>query len=146
MTALLVTIVWWAVAGVVVGVMFARRDWQMFHSPGRITRLRSWETKERYERMTLVRLWKDRLPEAGTWFGGISKRRLPRWAEGGRSRFAAESLRAERVHLTLLLGVPIALIWSRSWWLAANVAIGLGLNLPCIIVARYNRLRLMLLG
>lgn len=146
MTALLLTVAWWTIAGIVVGVVFARRDWQTFNSSGCITTLRSWETKERYERLTLVRLWKDRLPEAGTWFGGISKRKIPRWSDGGRSRFAAESLRAERVHLTLLLGVPVVLTWSRGWWVAVNVAIGLLLNLPCIVVARYNRLRLSHLG
>jgi hypothetical protein len=34
------------------------------------------------------------------------------------------------------------LIWNRGWLLAANVVFGLVINLPCIIVARYNRLRL----
>ncbi|MGA1352490.1 MAG: hypothetical protein ACO31V_05505, partial [Ilumatobacteraceae bacterium] len=63
-------------------------------------------------------------------------------AEGSLQRFAAESLRAERVHWTLLLLVPMMLIWNRGWLLAANVVFGLIINLPCIIVARFNRLRL----
>lgn len=146
MTSLLATFVSWAIAGGVVGILFARRDWRTFNSPGRITTLRRWETKQRYERWTLVRLWKDRLPEAGTWFGGLSKRRLPASSAGGLNRFSAESLRAERVHHTLLLMIPVAVTWSRGWWLVLNVAIGLALNLPCIVVARYNRVRLTLLG
>lgn len=146
MSTLVVTLATWGIAAVVVGWSFARRDWKTFLVAGVITRLRPWENKERYERLLLVRSWKDRLPEAGTWFGGVSKRHLPKVAEGGRTRFGAESLRAERVHLTLLLVVPITLLWSRGWWVLFALTIGLVVNVPCIIVARYNRVRLALLA
>ena len=132
----------WVIGGVLVGIVFARRDWRRFAAPGPFTALRAFETRQRYERGLAVRVWKDLLPEAGTWFGGISKRQLPRRAEGSLQRFAAESLRAERVHWTLLLLVPVLLTWNRGWLLAANVVFALVINLPCIIVARYNRLRL----
>jgi hypothetical protein len=36
----------------------------------------------------------------------------------------------------------VLLTWNRGWLLAANVVFALVINLPCIIVARYNRLRL----
>jgi glycosyl-4,4'-diaponeurosporenoate acyltransferase len=146
MSTLVVLLATWGTAAVVVGWLFARRDWKDFLLPGVITRLRPWENKKRYERLLLVRGWKDRLPEAGTWLGGVSKRHLPTIAEGGRTRFGAESLRAERVHLTLLLVVPITLIWSRGWWMLITIMIGVVMNVPCIIVARYNRVRLALLA
>ena len=146
MSTLGVLLATWGTAAVVVGWLFARRDWKDFLLPGVITRLRPWENKKRYERLLLVRGWKDRLPEAGTWLGGVSKRHLPTIAEGGRTRFGAESLRAERVHLTLLLVVPITLIWSRGWWMLITIMIGVVMNVPCIIVARYNRVRLALLA
>jgi len=146
MSTLGVLLATWGTAAVVVGWLFARRDWKAFLLPGVITRLHPWENKKRYERLLLVRGWKDRLPEAGTWLGGVSKRHLPTIAEGGRTRFGAESLRAERVHLTLLLVVPITLIWSRGWWMLITIMIGVVMNVPCIIVARYNRVRLALLA
>jgi glycosyl-4,4'-diaponeurosporenoate acyltransferase len=139
---LIIDAVVWVIGGVLVGIVFARRDWRRFAAPGPFTALRAFETRQRYERGLAVRVWKDLLPEAGTWFGGISKRQLPRRAEGSLQRFAAESLRAERVHWTLLLLVPVLLTWNRGWVLAANVVFALVINLPCIIVARYNRLRL----
>jgi glycosyl-4,4'-diaponeurosporenoate acyltransferase len=139
---LIIDAVVWVIGGVLVGIVFARRDWRRFAAPGPFTALRAFETRQRYERGLAVRVWKDLLPEAGTWFGGISKRQLPRRAEGSLQRFAAESLRAERVHWTLLLLVPVLLTWNRGWLLAANVIFALVINLPCIIVARYNRLRL----
>ena len=146
MSTLGVLLATWGTAGVVVGWLFSRRDWKTFLEAGVITQLRPWENKKRYERLLLVRGWKDLLPEAGTWFGGVSKRKLPTIAEGGRTRFDAESLRAERVHLTLLLVVPITLIWSRGWWMLITIMIGVVMNVPCIIVARYNRVRLALLA
>jgi len=136
----------WLVCGVCVGWWYAQRDWRVLRDVGVLTRLRRWESRRRYERWLGVRRWKDRLPEAGTWFGGVSKRHLPSVQEGGRARFAAESLRAERVHLALLAVIPLTMAWSRGWWVVINVAFGLAVNIPCIIVARYNRIRLTRLG
>lgn len=132
----------WVVCGVVVGWSYARRPWQTMLSPGVITTLRDWERRSFYERVLRVRTWKDMLPEAGTWFGGISKRSLPGHLDGGLQRFAAESLRAERVHLAYLLCIAVTLSWTRGWWLFVTFAFAIAVNVPCIVVARYNRIRL----
>lgn len=132
----------WVACGLVVGVTFARRDWRQLSTPGFFTTLRRFESDHFYERRLFVRRWKELLPEAGTWFGGISKRRLPRRADGALQRFAAESLRAERVHWTLLGVLPVVILWSRGWLMVANMVFGLIINVPCIVVARYNRMRL----
>jgi len=42
----------------------------------------------------------------------------------------------------LLAVIPLTMAWSRGWWVVINVAFGLAVNMPCIIVARYNRIRL----
>ena len=132
----------WLLCGVCVGWWYAQRDWRVLRDVGALTRLRRWESRRRYEHWLGVRRWKDRLPEAGTWFGGVSKRHLPSVQEGGRARFVAESLRAERVHFALIAVIPLTMAWSRGWWVVINVAFGLVVNMPCIIVARYNRIRL----
>lgn len=144
-SALFNAIVWLA-SGVGVGWWYARRDWRSLRSDGVLTRLRPWEDRRLYERRLGVRHWKDRLPEAGTWFGGVSKRHLPSVQEGGRARFVAESLRAERVHFALLAVIPFTLAWSRGWWVVINMVFGFAVNAPCITVARYNRIRLSRLG
>jgi glycosyl-4,4'-diaponeurosporenoate acyltransferase len=132
----------WIASGAVIGWWFARRDWQSLSPAGFCTRLRNWERRGFYERVLLVRRWKDRLPEAGTWFGGISKRSLPTASEGRLRRFAAESLRAERVHLSFGLAISFTATWNRGWWLVLCLVVCVVANLPCIVVARYNRLRL----
>ena len=132
----------WVAAGVVIGWSYARRPWQTMLEPGIFTTLRDWDSRAFYERVLRVRTWKDALPEAGTWFGGISKRTLPGHADGGLQRFAAESLRAERVHLAHALSIVVTMSWTRGWWLLVSIAFAVSVNLPCIAVARYNRVRL----
>ena len=142
MRLLIVNFTTWIASGAIIGWAFARLDWQSMPPPGFFTRLRRWEQRRFYERRLFVRRWKDRLPEAGTWFGGISKRSLPTTGEGRLQRFAAESLRAERVHLTFSFVIAMTMSWNRGWWLVACLGVCAGANLPCIVVARYNRLRL----
>ena len=95
-----------------------------------------------YERVLHVRAWKDRLPEAGTWFGGLSKRHLPTAAEGGLGRYRAECVRAELTHVLALAIVPLFVLWT-PWWLFVVLALGgLACNLPCVVAPRYNRARI----
>lgn len=96
---------------------------------------------ELHRRWFGVHRWKDRVPEAGTWFGGLSKKRLPPADRGGWRRFSAECLRGERVHLSMIvLMVPLA-AWNPPRWWAVNVALSVVANVPCIVILRYNRSR-----
>lgn len=141
LTVFVLNVVVWVLASGAVGWWFAARPWQSMLIPGPLTTLRKWETRDGYERMLRVRAWKDLLPEAGTWFGGISKRRLPTSAEGRLQRFSAESLRAERVHLVCATAIMSTLAWTRGWWMLVTIIFAVVVNVPCIVVARYNRLR-----
>ncbi|MEY4401324.1 MAG: hypothetical protein RL072_1189 [Actinomycetota bacterium] len=132
----------WVGSGAFIGWFFARQPWRSIADPGPLTSLRPWESRHFYERVLRVRAWKDRLPEAGTWFGGISKRRLPDFGEGGLERFAAESLRAERVHDCYLAVLLCTLAWTRGWLAIVTLTYAAAINAPCIVVARYNRIRL----
>ena len=66
-----------------------------------LTRLRRFEADGYFWRRHLaIGRWKDHLPEAGSLFGGVSKRRLP--PGGDLHSLAVETRRAELVHWTLL--------------------------------------------
>lgn len=95
----------------------------------------------RYERTLAIRAWKDRLPEAGGWFGGLSKRHLPPADDrrGRLQRFARESRRAELTHLWILAATPLFVVWNPWPLFLAMVAFALVANVPCLLVARYNR-------
>lgn len=133
----------WLVVGTGVGGWFARQPVERLNATGWFTRLRPWESDgDLYVRLFAVRKWKRLVPEAGTWLGGMSKRRLPGTRHADLHRFAAESLRAERTHLTLLAVTPVFVLWNGPGWFAANCAFSLVINVPPIVVTRFNRHRL----
>lgn len=129
------------------GWSFAVGGWQSRRPaedfvPGRFGRIRRWERHGRAWRRLGVHRWKDRLPEAGTWFGGLSKRSLPGRGEGGLARFAQECLRAERTHAWIIAALPVFLLWNPWAGMAINLVYAVAANVPCLLAARYNRARL----
>ncbi len=103
----------------------------------------AWEEDGRiYERLR-IRAWKDHLPEAGGFLpGGFSKRRLASRDPLYLERFAQETSRAELGHwLTWALALTFFL-WTH--WLVGWLMILYGglINVPFILVQRYNRARL----
>ena len=105
-----------------------------------LTRLRAWERGGRvYERIG-IRRWKDGLPEFGAVFrGGVSKRTTG----GDLAAFVRETRRAELVHWAIPAVVPVFVLWNPWWLTLAMVAYAVGANVPCLLVQRYNRGRLL---
>lgn len=137
----------WLTAGAVVGRYQARRPLDALAEPGPLTRLTKWELAgSPFRRWVRVDAWKDRLPDAGTWFGGLSKKQLPPDGAGGWRRFAAESLRAERTHWAMFAVLPVLATWNPPSLLLANVVFAIVANVPCLIIARHNRARVMRLA
>lgn len=59
----------------------------------------------------------------------------------------AETRRAELVHLALLPFALVTALWCPPWAVAVNLAFAALFNLPCLLVQRFNRRRLLrLLG
>jgi glycosyl-4,4'-diaponeurosporenoate acyltransferase len=111
----------------------------------RLLVLRRFERDGRaYERILRIKTWKDALPEAGSLFrGGFSKRRVTRHDRAYLERFLAETRRAERAHWAIAALGPVFFAWN-PWWLAtAMVGYAVVANVPCIVVQRYNRARLL---
>jgi len=132
----------WALGGIAVSAYHRVMSLERLGRPGPFTRLHRAEAGGRlHRRWFRVHRWKDYVPDAGSWSGGLSKRRLPSEADGGWRRFAAECMRAERVHLWMMaLMVPLA-IWNPPRWWAANLVLSVMANVPCIVIARHNRAR-----
>ena len=83
-----------------------------------------------------------RLPEAGSAFGGDSKKALPGVGSVDLTRYLAEVRRGEWVHwLSMLTVLPLALFNPVLLWLAF-ACIVVVVNGAFIAVLRYNRVRL----
>ncbi len=142
--AVLVDCVVWTIVGLTTGYVAYRWPTARLAHDGRITRLRPFEAGGRwYERRWHIRTWKDRLPEAGSVFGGgFSKRALRSSQSGHLSRFVIETRRAELTHWVVLAVGPLFFLWN-PWWLAVVMVVyAVVANVPCIAVQRYNRGRL----
>ena len=111
---------------------------------GPLLRIRPWERGGTvYRRVLRVHRWKDALPEAGAVFeGGVSKRRLAAPTVSGLEAFAIETRRAERSHWWAMSIGPLALLWNPPVGAVAMFAYGILVNLPFIVIQRYNRARI----
>ena len=134
----------WAVWSTVCGYIAHRAPERWLSRDPRLLRLRGPERNGRlYDRVLRIKRWKDLLPEAGALFrGGFSKRRVERHDREYLERFLLETRRAELAHWPILALGPTFFVWM-PWWLAsAMLAYAIVANLPCILVQRYNRVRL----
>ncbi len=110
---------------------------------GRLLRLRGFEEGGAwYRRRLRIHRWKDRLPEAGGLFGGVSKRRLPTYDVAGLELFARETRRAELAHWWAMACGPLFVLWNPPLASVLLIAYGVLVNLPFVLIQRYNRARI----
>jgi len=109
-----------------------------------VTRPRRFEQDGRwYERTLRIRRWKDRLPEGGAFYaGGFAKRSIRAGDPDVMQRFVAETRRAEYAHWVMFAGFPVFFLWNAWWGDLLILGFAVVVNLPCLLVQRYNRARL----
>jgi glycosyl-4,4'-diaponeurosporenoate acyltransferase len=132
----------WFVWSAGIGYLAHRVPVRFFGLDTAITRLRAFECGGHwYERNLRIKRWKDRLPEAGALFtGGFSKRAVRR---SDLERFVIETRRAECVHWIAMSLWPVFGVWNPPWAMAVIIVYALAANVPCLVVQRYNRARLI---
>ncbi|UOY93110.1 glycosyl-4,4'-diaponeurosporenoate acyltransferase [Ectobacillus sp. JY-23] len=106
-------------------------------------RERSWEKNGRLYEKLGVKRWKQWAPDASRLFkGGFHKKNLRNMTEEHLRVFLLETKRAELAHW---LPIPFAFLfflWNEIVVGWAMVIYALCLNIPLIIIQRYNRIRL----
>lgn len=114
---------------------------------GWLLRIRAFEERGLwYRRWLRIHRWKDRLPEAGALFaGGLSKRHLPALDVAGLELFVRETRRAELAHWWALSCGPVFVLWNPPLAAALLIGYGVVVNLPFILIQRYNRARTLAL-
>lgn len=130
-------------------IQFAISKWvtvlhsSWFNPTGWIYRRRRWEQGGKIYESLGVKWWKGRLPDAAPWFkGGFAKATLASRSRGYLDRFVIETCRGELAHWLAMSTAPLFFLWNRPWVGWIMVVYALAGNLPCIIIQRYNRIRL----
>lgn len=133
----------WPMIQVGLAWFFTRMPAEWFHAPSKLAG-EEWL----YRHVFHVRRWKDSLPDAAGWFaGGFAKRSLATAEPDYLMSFIRETWRGELCHWCALAFVPIFFLWNPWWADLVCLAYAIAANLPCIIVQRFNRLRMLkLLG
>jgi glycosyl-4,4'-diaponeurosporenoate acyltransferase len=144
---IVVDVVAWGVFHSATGYAAYRLDESRLSRDGWLLRPRRFETAGRwYRRWLRVHRWKDKMPEAGNLFrGGISKRHLPGRDMAALQLFVRETRRAELTHWWAMWCGPIFILWNPPLAAALLVAYGVLVNLPFIVIQRYNRFRILAL-
>ncbi|MDR0288100.1 MAG: hypothetical protein LBI03_10425 [Clostridiales bacterium] len=119
---------------------------KQFNSESWLFQIYPWEKNGKLFSFLNVRHWKHLLPDgAAIMKGGYRKKNLTDYSPKNLDKFVVESCRAELTHLLAILpfwifgfiGPPIIIVFMFIYALAVN--------LPCIIVQRYNRPRIIAL-
>lgn len=134
----------WAAIHALTGYAAHRCSTERLAADSWLTRPRRWERDGRvYERIR-IRRWKDRLPEAGALCpGGVSKRALPAGGRHAIHRFVPETRRAEYAHWWCIAASPVFVLWNPLSVMPVMFAYAVIVNLPFIVIQRYNRLRVL---
>lgn len=110
-------------------------------------RIRLWEKDGAvYKEIFRVRRWKSWLPSGGTVFrGGFSLRHVESHRPDYLQKWVLESCRAELTHWISIPPVVLFFLWNPILGDILNMIYVVLANLPCIMVQRYNRPRLLAL-
>jgi glycosyl-4,4'-diaponeurosporenoate acyltransferase len=140
---ILVDVVAWGVFHAATGYAAYRLGDDRLRRDGWLLRPRGFEARGAwYRRRLRIHRWKDRLPEAGDLFrGGMSKRRLPARDVAGLEMFVRETRRAELAHWWALSCGPVFVLWNPPLAAGLLFTYGVVVNLPFILIQRYNRFR-----
>ena len=106
---------------------------------------KKWEDGgEVYQRVLKVRNWKNQLPELSDFLKPIfSRKHIASFDEKHIQKYLLESCRAELTHWGIILSSFLFGIWSSFLETFFMIFLALGLNLPYVIIQRYNRPRII---
>lgn len=91
-----------------------------------------------------LRRWKRWIPDAGAALpGGVAKASLVSRDPQSLQQLVIETRRAELVHWALWAAGLLPVLWLTLPAVAGNLLFATGFNLPCLLLQRFNRCRLL---
>ena len=134
----------WAILPLASAFLCLRLPDRFFRPDAFLWRAHRWEGEGRvYDRLFRIHAWKHLLPDGGAAFQkrGYRKRALTDYSEENLERFLIESARGELTHDLAILPFWVFGLFSPPAVIWIMLGYALLVNLPCILVQRYNRPR-----
>ena len=141
---ILLDIAIWMIIHVGVSYLMTHIPLSSFDTKVWLYKQRKWEKDGKiYVRIFRLKKWKKGLPDGAALFKkGFKKKHLRELDDVYLDNFIRETCRAELAHWTMFLLSPVFFIWN-PWYVGIVMIIyAILVNLPCIIIQRYNRIRL----
>ena len=141
---ILLDIAVWLIIHVGVSYLMTHIPLSSFDTRFWLYKQRKWEKDGKiYVRIFRLKKWKKRLPDGAALFKkGFKKKHLKGLDDVYLDNFIRETCRAELAHWTMFLLSPVFFIWN-PWWVGiVMIVYAILVNVPCIIIQRYNRIRL----
>ncbi len=134
----------WLLGSLVIGAIANRLPDRLLRpGDGDQSDLRVEDPARFYERWLGIRVWKRWIPDAGNALpGGVRKASLARLDPLALQRLRLETRRAELVHWALWPVWMVTALWLPPAGVFVNLIFATLFNLPCLLLQRYNRLRL----
>jgi len=117
---------------------------RLLNPKNKFFRAKTWEAGgEIYQRLFKVRYWKAALPELSDFFKKLfSKKKMKTFDSEYLQSYIIESCRAELTHFCII-GISLLFpLWAGLSVSLIIIYISLALNLPFIVIQRYNRPRI----
>ena len=97
-----------------------------------------------FKKYLFINKWKDKMPELGGFFKeGFQKRSVANGEIAQLELFIKETRRAEIAHWFMTAGWIITTLFNPLWAIIFNIIFAHAVNFPCLIIQRYNRVRLI---
>ena len=106
--------------------------------------MRTWEKSGKiYLNFFKIKRWKHLIPDGASLYGkAFPKKKLEHKDPLYLGAFLSETCRAELTHWLQIPPALIFFLWNIWWAGIIIIAYALAVNLPCILLQRYNRARL----
>jgi len=144
LSTILLDIAAWMIIHVGVSYLMTHIPLNLFNTGFWLYQQTKWEKDGRiYARIFRLRKWKKRLPDGAALFKkGFQKKHLNGLDGTYLDNFIKETCRAELTHWIMFLFSAVFFIWN-PWWVGiVMIVYAILVNVPCIIIQRYNRIRL----
>lgn len=116
---------------------------EMINRPAWLYRERAFEDSGKIYEAIRIKSWKDRLPDAGSFFkDGFKKRQLQEYSGEYLEMFVLETKRGELAHLLQIPPALLFYLWNDRIGGTVICLYAVLFHLPFIAVQRYNRIRL----